>query len=400
MPWVREIRGPAPGTLHRVWDGCVLGRDADVSLDSAGISRRHAMISIDPEGVWLQDLGSSNGTFVNGSRASRRRLTDGDQLILGDVHLKWLEFDPAPDRATPPRPGAGEMRPAPTPLHLLRVIMFKETSANDLVARFDQPTSAVSRSSLLDENGIISKLEELVKAGLIEPVDTKDSRSLLRVTTEFQRFRDFLGVSLGRLIREREHSQDVEAAREMRRHVREFLPDQCRYKEEIVRTLEELSDCLRLGCYAASIMLCGRLLEVALRRLLFQLGPSTDKHAKELRELPLGPLLGRIGEHSPLIATSPHLKNVANMIKEVRNPTVHAHGDWPTLHRLRVVLHATREVVEEVCRRTLTNMLERSEDLYLPDVSPPTEQQWSVIEEPVDFPDLRESADESDVRPS
>lgn len=64
----------------------VIGREeeVDVSLLDDRISRRHARLVIDDEGVWLEDLESRNGTYLNGERlSSRRRVRDGDKIQLG-----------------------------------------------------------------------------------------------------------------------------------------------------------------------------------------------------------------------------------------------------------------------------------------------------------------------------
>ena len=67
----------------------VLGRgdDADVVLDDPGVSRRHAEIRVRSEGPQLQatlhDLGSTNGTFVNGERAGAVQMADGAAITLG-----------------------------------------------------------------------------------------------------------------------------------------------------------------------------------------------------------------------------------------------------------------------------------------------------------------------------
>ena len=68
-------------------DPLVLGRigDADVLLDNPYVSRRHAKIVRDEKGYAVEDLGSKNGTFVNGTRLAEteRRLKTGDRIELG-----------------------------------------------------------------------------------------------------------------------------------------------------------------------------------------------------------------------------------------------------------------------------------------------------------------------------
>ena len=69
----------------------VLGRHAecDVLLTEGHTSRRHARLVLSEDGYWLEDLGSSNGTFINGNRISGRvRVASGDRLRF-DVE----EFD-------------------------------------------------------------------------------------------------------------------------------------------------------------------------------------------------------------------------------------------------------------------------------------------------------------------
>jgi DNA-binding winged helix-turn-helix (wHTH) protein len=75
----------------------VVGRDrnADVSIDDSTISRRHARIRIAGNGATVEDLGSKNGTFVQGRRIDKpRRLSDGDRIQIGSVVLTFREFSP------------------------------------------------------------------------------------------------------------------------------------------------------------------------------------------------------------------------------------------------------------------------------------------------------------------
>lgn len=67
----------------------VVGRDeeSDIIFDDPGISRRHSEIRVTTDGPHLvatvRDLGSTNGTFVNGERISSRRLEEGDRVTIG-----------------------------------------------------------------------------------------------------------------------------------------------------------------------------------------------------------------------------------------------------------------------------------------------------------------------------
>lgn len=73
-----------------------LGRepDNDAMLPDPKVSRRHARIRRDGERYVLADLGSSNGTFVNGERVvAPARLEDGDVILIGDVELVFNDRD-------------------------------------------------------------------------------------------------------------------------------------------------------------------------------------------------------------------------------------------------------------------------------------------------------------------
>jgi pSer/pThr/pTyr-binding forkhead associated (FHA) protein len=71
----------------------ILGRDntADIILDDPGISRQHTEIRVTSDGPHLvtniRDLGSTNGTFVNGERITSQRLADGDRVNVGRTVL-------------------------------------------------------------------------------------------------------------------------------------------------------------------------------------------------------------------------------------------------------------------------------------------------------------------------
>ena len=76
----------------------VLGRDKDatVCLDAASVSRHHARILVEGPRATLEDLGSKNGTRLNGERLDgTRELQDGDAIRLGEVQLLFrsLPFD-------------------------------------------------------------------------------------------------------------------------------------------------------------------------------------------------------------------------------------------------------------------------------------------------------------------
>ncbi|MBN1442900.1 MAG: FHA domain-containing protein [Planctomycetes bacterium] len=69
-----------------------VGRDltSDISLVDAGISRHHATICEEEGGLWIEDLHSQNGTYVNMERVFRAPLQEGDLITFGRVHFTLL----------------------------------------------------------------------------------------------------------------------------------------------------------------------------------------------------------------------------------------------------------------------------------------------------------------------
>ncbi len=72
---------------------CVMGRadDADWTFEDDAVSKHHAAIEVGAKAIRVVDLGSTNGTFVNGEQiASPTDLKHGDQIQVGDVRLQCL----------------------------------------------------------------------------------------------------------------------------------------------------------------------------------------------------------------------------------------------------------------------------------------------------------------------
>ena len=63
------------------------GRKADLSLAEATISRAHAAIGYGADGFFVEDLGSTNGTLVNGARVSRQTLKCNDEIQMGKLRI-------------------------------------------------------------------------------------------------------------------------------------------------------------------------------------------------------------------------------------------------------------------------------------------------------------------------
>jgi FHA domain len=65
--------------------------DAGVFLDDVTVSRNHALLVRRRDGLYIDDLGSLNGTYVNRRRIESHRLADGDEIQIGKYKLSYLE---------------------------------------------------------------------------------------------------------------------------------------------------------------------------------------------------------------------------------------------------------------------------------------------------------------------
>jgi len=85
-----------------------------IVLPVRGVSRRHAVLTLDAEGLTLEDMGSRNGTLVKGVRIQRTRLRAGDEIRMGPVKLRLEEVEPE-DASIAIAVGAGEPKAAGLP---------------------------------------------------------------------------------------------------------------------------------------------------------------------------------------------------------------------------------------------------------------------------------------------
>lgn len=81
------IAGNAVGEMFQLRkDSEIIGREpgVEIQIRDIGISRKHAKISKTPSGeIYIEDLGSTNGTYINGEQIVRKPLNDGDRIQLG-----------------------------------------------------------------------------------------------------------------------------------------------------------------------------------------------------------------------------------------------------------------------------------------------------------------------------
>ncbi|HEX2126231.1 MAG TPA: DUF4389 domain-containing protein [Thermoleophilaceae bacterium] len=121
-----EIKaGPNAGQQHDIEEATVIGRDptsATLVIDDPEASRRHAALRPGGDGVVVEDLGSTNGTFVNGDRVDgARNAGAGDEVRIGNTVLEVqgtievTRMSPVPESSDPGATAIGSPAPPPAP---------------------------------------------------------------------------------------------------------------------------------------------------------------------------------------------------------------------------------------------------------------------------------------------
>jgi hypothetical protein len=77
--------------LQREWTRIGRSLAADIRFDDPTVSRRHALIVRQPDGLRVLDDRSLNGVFVNGERVEWSTLADGDEIVIGRHHLHFVD---------------------------------------------------------------------------------------------------------------------------------------------------------------------------------------------------------------------------------------------------------------------------------------------------------------------
>ncbi len=86
---LRGVSGSYFGKTFPLRGATVLGRHSEchVCINSEGISRKHAQITVEADGLSIKDMGSSNGTFVNGEKIEESKLSVGDEVKLDNLRF-------------------------------------------------------------------------------------------------------------------------------------------------------------------------------------------------------------------------------------------------------------------------------------------------------------------------
>lgn len=132
MASLKVLEGLEPGKIFDLeGEEWVLGRspDCDVVLDAAAVSRRHLILRNDSGRFSVKDLGSRNGTYINGSRVQESApLRNRDQMLICDI---LFEFQ-------------GEDLPSDSPTDTSGLLAGADPDASSLLAMMDEPVNDTS----------------------------------------------------------------------------------------------------------------------------------------------------------------------------------------------------------------------------------------------------------------
>jgi len=108
MAFLEVQSGAEAGTRYEIdRDETRIGRlsDNEVTIDDASVSSRHCTVLRDGRRFTLRDLGSTNGTHLNGAAVREQRLSPGDIFAAGSVEVRIDGEDIEPYNPTQPKPG-------------------------------------------------------------------------------------------------------------------------------------------------------------------------------------------------------------------------------------------------------------------------------------------------------
>jgi hypothetical protein len=163
----------------------VVGRSSelDMVLVEDMVSRRHAKIIVTDDQIFIQDLGSTNGTFVNGEKIKRAKLGEGDRILIGTSIIKLVAADPSSTAASPQKMEA-QVRGRPTQARTMSG-SINEVPLPDLMQLF----STSKKSGVLvirtddAEGKVFLEKGSIVFASVNDQEEVPPLKSLIRILT-------------------------------------------------------------------------------------------------------------------------------------------------------------------------------------------------------------------------
>ncbi len=225
MPFL-EVRGTNLNSRTDLVTSLTVGRlpECDIVLPADGVSRRHCQFELCPEGTWqVRDLGSRNGTGVNGKRVALQSLRHGDVVRVGRFELRFVDPEEALRK---PGPGGGSERQEPAaddadplePIPLEKVPREPKRAAPPRVAL----PGGAGRRPPASPNTIDVDLNEVVSGGSEEHAEARLQRICDEAPSQAFAARDISLVDMRGQVVHQAASLGGEGADDARESVRLF----------------------------------------------------------------------------------------------------------------------------------------------------------------------------------
>jgi hypothetical protein len=212
----------------------LIGRssDLDMVLVEDMVSRKHARIAMQGDQIWIEDLGSTNGTFVNGEKIKRARLKEGDRVLIGTSILKLIAGDAPRDGMDAKRELENVAQARRTSQQRTMSGSIEEVPLPDLLQLFGtSKKSGVLIIRTEDDVGRIYLKKGNIAFAIINDLDdVQPLKSLYRMLTWQKGLFDL------------DPPEEREFPNEMNASVQEVLMDGMRQLDEFNRIRQELPD--------------------------------------------------------------------------------------------------------------------------------------------------------------
>lgn len=163
-----------------------LGRrpNNDIVIDNLTVSGEHAVLHLQDQAAEVQDLGSTNGTFVNGQPIERQVLRDGDQIIIGKYEVRFADarqrFARAADASAP------TVAPAPAPAMSMQAFVRvlsgpgagREVALTKVVTTLGKPGGAVASITHRPHGFVLARVDEGAAAPMVNGEPVLEPRAL------------------------------------------------------------------------------------------------------------------------------------------------------------------------------------------------------------------------------
>jgi hypothetical protein len=215
--------------------------DLDMVLVEDMVSRKHARIAMQADQIWIEDLGSTNGTFVNGEKIKRARLKEGDRVLIGTSILKLIAGDAPRDGMDAKRELENVAQARRTSQQRTMSGSIEEVPLPDLLQLFGtSKKSGVLVIRTEDDVGRIYLKKGNIAFAIINDLDdVQPLKSLYRMLTWQKGLFDL------------DPPEEREFPNEMNSSVQEVLMDGMRQLDEFNRIRSELPDlAARVAIYA------------------------------------------------------------------------------------------------------------------------------------------------------